>query len=244
MYYNKEYYRKIFTNNGGTSYYISKSGKCISKKKNIHELKVYITDHGYEYVKFSNVIDGKKKTTAKFLHRLVAEAYIPNPEHKPEVNHKDGNKSNNALNNLEWVTSYENKKHAKENNLVHYSKGEDSGRAKYLNNEIEKACKLMEKNKLPLIEISKKTGVDIDTLYQIRSHRNIWYSISNKYTFPNKPINPNIKISDKMVRKICKLIVKGMSNKEISNLTGVNISTVRDIRVRRIRKNISNDYDF
>lgn len=46
------------------------------------------------------------------VHRLVSEAYLPNPDGKPEINHRDGNKHNNACSNLEWVTRLENIQHA------------------------------------------------------------------------------------------------------------------------------------
>lgn len=79
-------------------------------------MKLMITKKGYEKVHLSsNKVEGYR--TSKQIHRLVAEAFIPNPEGKPQINHKDGNKRNNYDWNLEWCTNTENHKHKIENDL-------------------------------------------------------------------------------------------------------------------------------
>ena len=73
-------------------------------------LKPSLNKEGYAYVSLT-----KNNWSKSFrVHRLVAQAFIPNPDNKPEVNHLNGNKSDNWVTNLEWCTSKENHKHARE----------------------------------------------------------------------------------------------------------------------------------
>ena len=76
-------------------------------------LKQKTSTSGYQRVELY------KKDSRKcfYVHRLVAIAFLENPENKPQINHKDGNKFNNCIDNLEWATSSENLKHAHQTGL-------------------------------------------------------------------------------------------------------------------------------
>jgi len=92
-------------------YFAHTSGLIISMKfGKRRKLSGGINKKGYEYVVLC--FDGKMYN--KRVHRLVAEAFIPNPENKPQVNHKDGDKLNNYVDNLEWMTNQENVTHSYE----------------------------------------------------------------------------------------------------------------------------------
>lgn len=67
------------------------------------------------------------KTKTFLVHRLVATAFVPNPNNYPQINHKDGDKTNNHYSNLEWVTQSQNQRHAYANGLqkIKYKMSED-----------------------------------------------------------------------------------------------------------------------
>jgi hypothetical protein len=112
----------------------------------IHNLRSAHDNKGY--LRVGLIIDGKLKT--RKVHRLVAETFLPNEENKPFVNHKDGNKSNNRVSNLEWVTAKENTKHAIQNGLFSF---QDSERSKNINpkkGELNGQSKLTEKEVLEI----------------------------------------------------------------------------------------------
>lgn len=107
--------KQINVDNISTWYYITEDGKCYNSKTNKY-LKGQ-SNIKNQYISYNITLpNGTKKRL--FAHRLVAQAYIPNPENKPEVNHKDGNKLNNCIDNLEWVTHAENTQHAIDTELI------------------------------------------------------------------------------------------------------------------------------
>lgn len=92
-------------------------------------------DTGYYGVCVS--INGRNNKKLFKIHRAVAETFIPNLEHKPTINHIDGNKLNNNVNNLEWTTYSENTKHAINNGLIVPLKGTEKSQARFSKDEVK-----------------------------------------------------------------------------------------------------------
>lgn len=130
-------------------YMISNKGRVMSLHFNQGEtpkcLKLTANDHGYLAVIFYI----KSKPIRFYVHRLVAEAFIPKCEGMDEVNHKDGDKSNNEYTNLEWCTSSQNKAHAVKTGLA--------------NNMVRKVIQQMK----PMIATNISTG-EKTMLYSLR----------------------------------------------------------------------------
>lgn len=99
--------------NTNNKIFVSNKGRIKSVLRDERILKPQINSKGYERIRIT--IDRVKKSFK--VHRLVAEAFIPNPDNLPQVNHIDGNKRNNVVENLEWVTNKANAHHAIKNGL-------------------------------------------------------------------------------------------------------------------------------
>lgn len=100
--------------NGCKGYEIGDKGTVLSHKRT-PSIKIKLGLHKQGYNIFSVCYNSKHKNL--FHHRVLAEHFIPNPENKLCVNHKNGIKTDNRLDNLEWVTYSENMNHALENKL-------------------------------------------------------------------------------------------------------------------------------
>lgn len=90
---------------------------------------------------YSNRPDGYLRTQfggkTRTVHRVIAETFLEKEKEKNFINHKDGNKTNNNIDNLEWCTRSENIRHAYNNGLIHPKKGENNGRAKLSQEDVE-----------------------------------------------------------------------------------------------------------
>lgn len=121
---------------------------------------------GYMQVAVSpNGRNGKHKLFR--IHREVALAWMPNPDNKSQVNHKDCNKTNNSIENLEWVSNKENVQHAHDNNLVPIRRGEDSNFAVLTDDLVRCVREEYAKGGITLRELGIKYGVAHNTLSNI-----------------------------------------------------------------------------
>lgn len=167
-------------------YYISNTGRIYSRYYN-RLLNPNISRYGYKYCHLSQVNNPKVKFA--LIHRLVALAFVPNPYNKDTVNHINGDKLNNNFDNLEWVTSAENTRHAINTGLRDLN-GENSPRAKLDNNTVRKICDLMSKGykNRDILEIINNAindkGISISRKYLERiRRRETWKSVSKDYSW-------------------------------------------------------------
>ena len=147
-------------------YQISNYGRVKSFKNGKEQiLRPLWTPRGY--LKFSLCLNGKHRNFS--VHVLVANAFIPNPDNLPEINHLDGNKFNCHVSNLELSTRSGNNKHAFKTGLNKQKKGGDNPKAKLTNEEAVWCRKVYKPHdkKFGLKALAKNFGVNVRNMYNI-----------------------------------------------------------------------------
>ena len=142
--------------------------------KNTLYAKGSLTRKGYLSYKLYGV-NGETKTMS--AHRLASTAFLDNPDNMPQVNHIDGDKTNNHIINLEWCTNYDNLKHAHKNRLID-NRGEKSGKNKYSEATVRKI--LEHPHNKGYRELSLKLNVPYASVKSIRAGRR-WNHLWREY---------------------------------------------------------------
>lgn len=231
-------YKTLITDSIETDYLINEDCEIIHKTTN-RKINVYPIDKHHRYARVRLFICGK--WYQRYAHRVLMETFCPVENSKElQINHIDGNRANNSLSNLEWVTSSENIKHAFRTGLMVPKKGENNPRNVLKEEQVVQICEMLCK-KVPQQRIAEIFGVSDSLIHNIR--RGIaWVHISSRYKFPTKMGNTRITEEDAI--QICEMIKNGVPKEEIASLFGVKVSYIKDFKQKRTWRYITEKYDF
>lgn len=246
----QELFKNVILEDGKflNDYLVSNYGQVYSYK--INKLLTPAEINGYLYVTL--FYDGVPHS--KRIHRLVMMAFAPNENAQfLQVNHINGNKKDNCIQNLEWCTPKENIAHAIETGLKRI--GEEHHDAVISNRQVEQICEMLEKE-YSYEEIYNTIQPDIEynnfrkIIYHIR-YGECWNSISKNYNFSRKK-QRHTEYSDSNIHLICKNLEEGKSYDEICDLVGLTDKHDRNLFKRVIINiadgktytNISSNYDI
>lgn len=206
-------------------YSVSDEGNVFNRKTGL-KLKPKLTKTGY--FELGLKINGKMKYQT--VHRTVAIHFIPNPENKPFVNHINGIKTDNRVENLEWVTHQENMDHAKATGLI--GVGENAGNVNLSDDEAREICKLLE-NGYRNIEIAEIMDVPTFVVSFIRNGT-CWKHISKDFIITGR----SRVISVETLQWVKARTEEGLSYRqimELSNNPKVTKCVVDDVRRGRYK---------
>lgn len=207
---------------GYPGYQIADCGLVYSEKRK-KWLKPYANHSGYYRIHLNNQAQAS-------VHRLVAMAFIPNPENKPEVDHIDNDPSNNSVENLRWANRRENLEH----------EFESGGLATLMSEkDVHLVCQRLEEG-VGCSEISRIYGFSYDAVYQIKRGEN-WKHISSQYNI-TKPKQRSPMLTESNVRVICEQIVLGKSSVEIAEEFDFSYDVVAKIKSGKNWRSISREY--
>lgn len=222
-------------------YSVDTEGNVFSYKKGQkRKMSLYKEKTGYQTVWLCK--DGK---IIKFsVHRLIAETFIPNPENKPTVNHKNSVRDDNKVSNLEWATYSENNRHAFDfgNNKIRY--GEDTSTAT-ISNKIARSIYLDLLDGMRNKQVSDKYGVSQEIVANIKTRK---YYQKSYEDLPVMEIRKRSeKFSDTTVKWICSNLEKKVPHKQILEMStnkALKLHHIKDISRRVSYKHISKYYNW
>lgn len=214
----------------------------------------HIVENGYEVVSFKDIYGNR---IYRHVHRLVMLTFCPIKDAELfVVNHKDGNKRNNHISNLEWTTQKGNVEHAFSIGLRSY--GENSSHAIFTEDQIHKVCKCMQDGmniyQLSYMVFDRPPDQQIITLCTNIYNRKFWTSISDNYIVEN--YKRNMIFSVPQIHAICKILSVDIRTKTSDILKFLNIESytkseyeiynraIRNIRKGKSCKNISKLYNI
>lgn len=154
-------------------YYITTDGDVFSKKSNKWLAKSIGKPPLFNYVRFHLSINGNARLWP--AHRLVGMTFISNKKHLPYINHKNGNKEDNRVRNLEWCTSDQNRAHASKNGWLKQPRGEDSKVSRIKNRDVLFIRKKYNQG-VPLKQLAQKFGLSEYYTSRIASKK-VWAHI-------------------------------------------------------------------
>lgn len=215
---------------------------CLDKEGNVYssltgkKLKPTLTEFGY--LKVVVVEESTGKWVTRKVHRLVSEVFIDNPLNKREVNHIDGIKTNNSVENLEWVSSRENKQHAWDMGL-YTCVGENHPNAEYSEEDIREICQMLQDG-FRQVDIVRLKGVKKGLVTDLNTGRR-WASISKDYNFDIKKIERK---SPETVLTIASMLEDKMSCKDVSEKLGIPITEIQRIKNRKTHSKLTEQFKF
>lgn len=163
------------------------------------------------------------------VHVLVANAFIPNPDNKPVVHHKDGDLMNNCVDNLMWVTVSEHQVLTYQLEQRDRKYGEKCPNAKYTTTQYTLLAKLMHENELNIRQMSEVTGISVPMVREFVRGNVVWADAREQYDTSNYTGLQFIE-AEKMERAVELIIAHPeMTNSQLSNITGISAATISNI---------------
>lgn len=230
---------KRFIQGTDQMYEIYENGDVYSYHSNKF-LKPFIDKDGYLRV----TITYNKRYRKKFIHRLVAQAFIENPEEYSIINHIDGDKKNNWPENLEWCTHSHNTKHAYRTGLKKNTKGSESVLSKINKRDLPKLREDI-KNGMSYEDISEKYQISTTLISMIKNGKRYGETIDVVEDKSRKgSANAQSKLVDDDVKEIFELLKQKKPQTQIAKLYGVDKSLISSIARRKSWTHIETDYVY